>query len=300
MLAVITLGIEGGTFVAEAAGEPGAGPQSAATAAGDLESLAATVSEALEVSDAVLAVYPAWHAEPALQQLQTIRSMLEAPRVLSFGTSLPPLAAATLAGLAAAMGGRGISPGVLIGGLRRIESELVVFAWAGSVARLRHPAPTLGQHVRSYRPRSSFFVSVQPEAAVVPLGRQVGPLLELAPSHHVVVAGPRIDDRWLHAAAATVRRSADTVLDAQPLVPQWWGTAKVVEGVAFPRDIDALAARVRRAASASCPWCGEDTVAPPCPFCGMAGDEAGAQAGGQADGEAEGEPRARLRRPTRR
>jgi hypothetical protein len=266
MLSVVTLGIAGGEFVAQAA-DPAHAPVGASDG---LEPLADTVADALDAHGAVLAIYPTWHAEPALQQLQTIRSMLEAPRVLVHGTSLPPLAGATLAGLAAAMADRGVPPGVLAGALTGLESRLAVFAWAGSVARLRRPAPTLGQHVRSWKPRSSFWVSVQPEEAVVPLGRQVGPLLDLALDQRVVVAGPRIDEAWLNAAAATIQRTPDHVLDEQPLVAEWWGTGKIVEGVAYPADLDALARELEATRPAACGWCGEDTTAAPCPFCGMA------------------------------
>jgi cell division septal protein FtsQ len=51
----------------------------------------------------VLAIYPEWQHEPALQKLQLARAALNAPRVMTYGTRLPPLAGAVFVSLASAV-----------------------------------------------------------------------------------------------------------------------------------------------------------------------------------------------------
>ena len=54
--------------------------------------------------------------------------------------------------------------------------------------------------------------------------------------------------------------------------PSWWGTGKLVESVAYPFDVQALAKELVDAADPwTCRWCRELIARSPCPLCGHRG-----------------------------
>ena len=92
--------------------------------------------------------------------------MLDTARVAIHVTSLPPLAATALASLASSLGPRLPSAGLLASALPGLSEQLHLITWLGSVTGLKHPAPSLGQHVSSLTPGSAFGISSFPEPAV--------------------------------------------------------------------------------------------------------------------------------------
>jgi hypothetical protein len=119
----------------------------------------------------VLAIVPQWLKGDGLLRLQMVESALDDERLTIHETPLPPLAAAVLASLASAVAPHLPSRGVLVSLLPELEAELHVFTWLGSVSGLSVPAPTIGQHMASLSPGSSFGVSSYPEPSVHKLGR---------------------------------------------------------------------------------------------------------------------------------
>lgn len=227
----------------------------------------ATLAEALaekRQEDVLVVVAPAWADPGHVHALATTRRALGAT-VAVWRTELPPLAAATLAALAAAIAPSVPARGEMLAALGALEEELVVLAWLPSVARLEHPPPSLRQRLRSRLPRASFLAHVQPEAAVERLDREALVPLAAPPDLYAsAVAGPDDAVARLDPALAA---DADLIAPV-PAAARWWGTPRAVEIVAWPRDLEAVAARSRPTSRPGCPWCGEIAVWRPCPVCG--------------------------------
>src|SRR4051794_4841382 len=232
------------------------------------------VRSGAETGGHVVAIVPQWLKGDGLLRLQMVQSALDDEAVTIHETPLPPLAAAVLASLASAVAPHLPSTGLLVSLLPELEAELHVFTWLGSVSGLSVPAPTIGQHMASLSPASAFGVSSYPEPSVHKLGRDGAgvplPPIErptrLAVSDHGGQAG------WMQTVNAglgglEVRRVGPT-----PNGASWWGTGKLVEGVAYPIDVERLGAELARAADPwACRWCRELIARSPCPMCGHRG-----------------------------
>jgi hypothetical protein len=220
---------------------------------------------------AVIAIVPEWFAPEALMRLEMARTLLDTAKVAIHTTPLPPLAATALASVASSLGPRLPSAGLLASALPGLSEQLHQITWLGTVTGLKHPAPTLGQHVSSLT-RSAFGVSSHPEPAVykiqtgqpsVPLPRIIRPSrLAFAPNHG--------DPSWL--TGPVNQGLGNLPLLQVPPTPggaAYWGTSKVVEGVVVPADPDGLAHELMQTVEAwACRWCGELIARSPCPFCG--------------------------------
>jgi len=170
---------------------------------------------------------------------------------------------------------RSPSAGALAAALGAVEDQLLVLAWVGSVAGLRHPAVSLLHHARSALPWSSFGVGLQPEAFLQPLARGSEDLPLEPPEEPIellVAPSESADLDWIvedvvPALGGVPVRQIPATLHG----PAWWGTSRLVEGVGVPTDLGALADSVLPHHVVPCRWCGEPIAAPPCPFCGDAG-----------------------------
>lgn len=220
-----------------------------------------------------------WLPADTLERVRMIRSLLQTDRVAIHVTDLPPLAASVLAALTAALAPLAPSAGALAGAIDAIADELVVLAWVGSVAGLRHPGVSLLHHARSALPWSSFGVGLQPEPFVEPVSTSAE-ALPLAPPElpiELLVApeeGADLD--WIVDVVAPalggvgIREIPPTLHGAA-----WWGTSRLLEAVGVPISLEALAEATLPHSVSPCVWCGEPIAAGPCPFCGDAGSEPG-------------------------
>lgn len=243
----------------------------------DLERVVDAVAGDLE-EGAVVAIYPAWHPHPSLQRLQTVRAALDSPYVALYASSLPPLAGSVLCALAAAVAAYIPSPGILIAGLPVLERSLLPMARLRSVARLHHPAPSVGQHLASWWPTSNFGVSWWPEPSVRRLRRH-DQSVPLPPAEHSALALNRLAVSapnsgavaWVRDAIVSPLEVQEVVgADPMPLAGRYWGTTSVLEAVAYPGDVGGMATAVITAGRAHpCRWCGQLIVASECPLCGM-------------------------------
>lgn len=239
----------------------------------DLDPMLDALRGVLAHSEHALVIYPQWLAEPALQRLQTVHAALGAERIAVHASALPPLAGGVLCALASALGGRVGSTGELVGVLPALEQRLVVAAWAGSVTRLRQPAPSILQHLVSLWPGTSFGLVHQPERLVRRLSKRGSSFpITRVPEPMALVVAPRAGGNldWIKATLnPALGNLAMHEVDPTHHGPRWWGTNALVEAVAHPTDLDALSAsltdepRVR-----PCAWCGEPVTAWPCPVCG--------------------------------
>lgn len=261
-------------------GQPAAVPIPGPPEREDLRDLFDAIGGPIRGGASEIVVVGDWLPPETLERVHTIRSLLQTDRVAIHVTDLPPLAASVLAALTAALAPLAVSAGALAGAIDRIADELVVLAWAGSVAGLRHPGVSLLDHARSALPWSSFAVGLQPDSFVEPtsVGAEELPLSPPEDPIELLVAPEEDADLdWIVDVVAPalggvgIRQIPPTLHGAQ-----WWGTARLAEMVGVPTSIEALAARTLPRSVSPCMWCGEPIAAPPCPFCGDAASEAAA------------------------
>jgi len=158
--------------------------------------------------------------------------------------------------------------------LEPLESQLHAVTWLGSVTGLKHPAPSLGQHVASLTPGSAFAVSSYPEPAVHKItASQEIPLPQITRPSHLAIASRNGDDTWLTTTVNAQLGGLPVVkLEPTPQGASWWGTGKLAEGVICPVDVDRLASEIAQGAEPwACRWCGELIARSPCPMCGHRG-----------------------------
>ena len=238
------------------------------------ETLVEAVRSGAEAGGHVLAIVPQWLKGDGLLRLQMVESALDDERLTIHETPLPPLAAAVLASLASAVAPHLPSRGVLVSLLPELEAELHVFTWLGSVSGLSVPAPTIGQHMASLSPGSSFGVSSYPEPSVQKLGREGAgvPLPRIERPSRLAVSdhGGNVD--WVHTVNAALGGLEVRMVEPTPNGPSWWGTGKVVESVVFPVDVAELAEELVGGLEPwLCRWCRELIASSPCPLCGHRG-----------------------------
>jgi hypothetical protein len=236
--------------------------------------LVEAVNSGLQDAGSVVAITPEWTGKEAYGRLAMVRSMLDTHRLALYRTALPPLAATALASLTSAAAPYAPSTGVLASLLPELEAQLHVFTWLGSVTGLSTPAPTFGQHVGSLTPGSAFGVSSWPEPSVVRLrgdGPTV-PLPELDRPARLVVA-PRADPHWvLQSVNPALGNLELRQVEPTPKGPEWWGTAKLVESVVIPLDVERLVGELVAGLDPwTCRWCRELVARSPCPLCGHRG-----------------------------
>ena len=238
------------------------------------ETLVEAVRSGAEAGGHVLAIVPQWLKGDGLLRLQMVESALDDERLTIHETPLPPLAAAVLASLASAVAPHLPSRGVLVSLLGELEAELHVFTWLGSVSGLSVPAPTIGQHMASLSPASSFGVSSYPEPSVHKLGRDGAgvPLPRIERPSRLAISDHGGDVGWIHTVNAALGGLEVRTVEPTPNGPSWWGTGKLVESVAYPVDMSRLAAELAQAADPwTCRWCRELIARLPCPMCGHRG-----------------------------
>jgi len=261
------------------AGQPPAVPIPGPPGREDMRDLFDAIGGPLRAGAAEIVVVGDWLPPETIERVRTIRSLLQTDRVAICVTDLPPLAAGVLAALTAALAPLAVSAGALAGAVDQIADELVVLAWAGSVAGLRHPGVSLLNHARSALPWSAFAVGLQPESFVQPTSAGAEEL-PLAPPEHpielLVAPGEEADLDWIVDVVAPalggvgIRQIPPTLHGAE-----WWGTKRLAEMVGVPTSIEALAAATLPRAVSPCLWCGEPIAAGSCPFCGDAAGDPG-------------------------
>ena len=156
----------------------------------------------------VIAIVPEWFAPEGLQRLEMARTIVDTARVAIHVTPLPPLAATALASLASSLAPRLPSAGLLASALRGLEEQLHFVTWLASVTGLKHPTPSLGQHVASLTPGSAFAVSSVPSPAVhkVQQGQASVPLPRVIRPSRLIVAPRNGDERWVTGRAQPAAR----------------------------------------------------------------------------------------------
>jgi hypothetical protein len=230
------------------------------------------LSSGITAGGSVVAIVPEWFAPDALKRLETARALLDTDRVVIHVTPLPPLAATALASLASSLGPALPSAGLLGSALPGLEELLPTITWLGSVTGLKHPAPSLGQHVASLSPGSAFGVTSHPHPAVHKLqaGQVSVPIPRVGRPSRLIVAPRAGDGQWITGPVNAQLGPLPVVrVEPTPGGPGYWGTGKLVEAVVCPADADGLAQELLQSVESwACRWCGELIARSPCPMCG--------------------------------
>jgi len=260
-------------------GQPAAVPIPGPPEREDLRDLFDAIGGPIRGGASEIVIVGDWLPPETLERVRTIRSLLQTDRVAIHITDLPPLAASVLAALTAALAPFAVSAGALAGAIDHIADELLVLAWVGSVAGLRHPGVSLLDHARSALPWSSFAVGLQPESFVQPASAGADELPLAPPEHPIELLVAPEDDAdvdWIVEVVAPALGGVG-IREIPPTVhgSQWWGTTRLAEMVGVPTSLESLAARTLPRSVSPCLWCGEPIAAPPCPFCGDAAGESG-------------------------
>jgi hypothetical protein len=255
-------------------GQQPALPMPAPPVRDDLRDLYDVLAGAVRGGSTVIVVVGDWLPEETLRCVYTVRSLLDTNHVAIHVTDLPPLATSVLAALTAALVPYAASAGALAGALGAVERELIVLAWVGSVAGLRHPDVSMVDHARSLMPWTAFGVGLQPESFVAPVsGRtETVPLTACEqPIELLVATGEQAELGWIvEIVAPALGGVAVREIPATLHGAQWWGTAKLAEAVGVPTSLDWLAQLTLSHQVAPCGWCGEPIAHSPCPLCGEA------------------------------
>lgn len=220
-----------------------------------------------------IAIVPKRWAERAIRRLETVQLVSERPPMAFYVTDLPPLAGGVLTALAAALGARIRDAGVLLAALPAVERELIWVTWLRRITRLSSPSPSLGQRLRSAAPGRRWVVSSWPEPSIHTVSdrRKTPALPELLAQFQLAVAPNDGDPEWPRAVSSELSGVPTREYEPTPLGASWWGTDQVIETVAFPIDVEALAVHASSGVvAAACRWCGERIASSSCPFCGHA------------------------------
>jgi hypothetical protein len=237
-------------------------------------SLAATLVDPVRSGGAVVVVLPAWADEDHLLRLQSVRSALDTTRVAIHRTALPPLAAAWLVDqLAGLAGDPRVGAADLVRAAQELETRCVAAAWLKTVAKLRHPAPSLTLHARSWVRGGAFAAIVDDDPRVVVLRRDAAmPLPAAIPEGWQVAlaAGDGDVERVERALDAAGLPAPSLRVEVDAGSCSWWGTDRLVELAFRPTVSSSHVERlVTHREVSRCVWCGEHLIDLICPFCRM-------------------------------
>ncbi|MDA8372087.1 MAG: hypothetical protein M0026_19785 [Nocardiopsaceae bacterium] len=220
----------------------------------------------------IVALYPGWKRERAQRAIRFARGAVRSDTIADIAIDLPPLALSLLADQLAYLAP--YLPSGLIAALAyELPEHMLVGGWLKNVGNLANIPVSLGQHIGSYNPKITYLAFRTP----VPWVNRVrkadpSPSIPFRPVEPVQLlyssgekSGPSaFENRFLPVIRAVSTRS----LPPQPLGPEYWGSARYTEFVAFSAHPDALTQPARAVRPTICSWCNDQVAGPLCRFCG--------------------------------
>lgn len=178
-----------------------------------------------------------------------------------------PVAALAVANAAAVAARSGLAPSLAVHCFDLVLQRIWSAAYVSSVAGLQDPAPSLGQHLRSWLPGGEgFFVVHGPRPMVLPVGstKDRGQPVDVGLRRLLLVAGKASPQTT--GAAATLARASGVREVGQIVDPRrQYGVARAVEYVGLPIADDG--AYMVPGITGECPSCSLPLATPACPFC---------------------------------
>lgn len=217
----------------------------------------------------VLVVVPADDGPTARRTLSMARAAAPGAHAVVHETHLPPVARRHLVDTLASLSPR-LTAGELLIACELVERDVVAGALLHSVTKLGTPAPTMGQHMRSWLPSSRFVVQTHPEPRVALLDLQSPGTLGL-PETRVgwrmvcTPVDPSDEIAVLLLAQQLTGTAAEEVSPPDGSGDRW--KSAFCEFAAFPADITTLVQRAV-ADARPCRACGAALVWPQCRVCG--------------------------------
>ncbi|WP_446724955.1 hypothetical protein [Nocardiopsis sp. N85] len=219
----------------------------------------------------IVALYPAWRADDAARAVNFARGALRTDHIAGIPLDLSPLALSLVADQLTYLAPY-LPPGMVAALCNELPRHLLAGAWLKTVSGLETIPTSMRQHMGSYAPAVSFLAYCAPTPRVERLRpsevarrlpfRPVQPVQLLCSTPDPTITGI-FDDNLPQAIQPVATRT----LPAQPLGPEYWGTAKYVEFVALSAHPQALAYAAGAVRASACSWCGEPMTGAPCPFC---------------------------------
>ncbi len=219
----------------------------------------------------VVALYPSWRADDARRAVNFARGALHTDHIAGVPVDLAPLALSLVADQLAYLAPY-LPPGMVAALSSELPRHLLAGAWLKTVSGLEAIPTSVRQHMGSYAPTVSFLAYCAPTQRVERLRpAEVARRLPFRPVQPVQllcsVPDPTITGAFDDNLPQAIQPVATRTLPAQPLGPEYWGTAKYVEFVALSAHPQALAYAAGALRASACSWCGEPMTATPCPFC---------------------------------
>ncbi|CAL9420308.1 hypothetical protein SUDANB121_01855 [Nocardiopsis dassonvillei] len=219
----------------------------------------------------IVALYPSWRADDARRAVNFARGSLCTDDIAGVPLDLAPLALSLVADQLAYLAPY-LPPGMVAALSSELPRHLLAGAWLRTVSGLEAIPTSVRQHMGSYAPTVSFLAYCAPVQRVERLRpSEVARRLPFRPVQPVQllcsVPDPTITGTFDDNLPQAIQPVATRTLPAQPLGPEYWGTAKYVEFVALSAHPQALAYAAGALRASACSWCGEPMTAAPCPFC---------------------------------
>lgn len=235
----------------------------------DLAALVDQLRPAPARSEPVLVVVPSEQGPAARRTLSMARAAAPGAHAVVVETSLPPLARQHLVDTLTALSPR-LTSGELLVACELVEANVVAGALVHSVTRLSQPAPSMGQHVRSWLPTTRFVVQTHPTQHVTRLDlRNPHRYLPRASKPGWELRCTDVDPRDATAMRLVAERLTGTPAREAPAPPgsadRWKGT--FCEFVAFPVD-GTRELQAALSAARPCRSCGAAVIWPSCRVCG--------------------------------
>jgi hypothetical protein len=219
-------------------------------------------------SEPLLLVTAASAAATAGRTLSLARAGAPGARATVHASTLPPLARRGLVEILASL--REYSAGQLLVVAEAFERTMLAGAVVSSVTRLVDPGPSMGQHLRSWWPRSTFVVTTHPHPAITAVvggdAEQVQLPWAAAPMFFARAGGDPTTCTLTDRLAHRLTGGPAGEVDLPPESAQRWGAGRFTEFSALPRDFGPLI-RTALDAARECRSCGAPVVWESCRFC---------------------------------
>jgi hypothetical protein len=207
-------------------------------------------------------------AATAARTLSLARAGAPGANAVVHASALPPLARRGLIEVLGSL--RGSSAGQLLVVAEAIERTMLAGAVVSSVARLADPGPSMGQHLRSWWPRTTFVVTTHPHPAITSVARgdagQVPLPWAAAPMYFARAGDDPITGAVADQLAQRLTGGPAGPVDLPPESARRWGAGRFTEFSALPRDLGLLV-RTALDAAEECRSCGAPVVWASCRFC---------------------------------
>ncbi|MBV2363228.1 hypothetical protein ACFPZ0_17650 [Streptomonospora nanhaiensis] len=221
----------------------------------------------------IVAVYPSWRAEPAERAIGFVRAALLTDHIAGVPVELAPLPLSLVTDQLAYLAPH-LPAGLVAALARELPRRVLAGAWLRTLGSFADLPTSLGRHLASYAPGTSFLAYCSPWPQVDRFHRGEPEPPPMVPDSPVGIlsapSGHAAADIVADHLAPLLRPSQTASAPAQPLATRYWKSHHLVEFAVFSVHPQALSRAVEAVATTPCTWCGEPVAVRRCPFCAAA------------------------------